>query len=136
MDPATNLHQDIILHGVNEDINTESPRQDSQKTCTRKSHCLQPGCPICATPPPHVRNLNVSPTNTNVQTNTVTSPTTTERRQPPINHALSDLTDALQHAIQIRDIEELEILRREGINSPRHRGHTEIKQIQTTDLCH
>ena len=31
MDPALCLHQDSILHGVTEDINTETPRQDPQK---------------------------------------------------------------------------------------------------------
>ena len=110
MDPATNLHQDIILHGVNEDINSESPRQDSQKTCTRNSHCLQLGCSTCATPAPHVRNLNVSLTNTNERTKSATSPTTAAPQQPPINHAISTLTAAFQLAIQDEDIGELKSL--------------------------
>ena len=107
MDPATDLHQDIILHGVNEDINSESPRQDSQKTCTRNSHCLQLGCSTCATPASHVCNLNVSLTNTNERTKSATSLTTAAPQQPPINHAISTLTAAFQLAIQDEDIGKL-----------------------------
>ena len=114
MDPAPNLHQDSILHGVTENINSETPRQDSQKTCTRNSPCLQQGCLICSTPTNHVRNLDVSPTNhvsnlnvslnnINEQTNSAaspTSPTTAEPLQPPINYKILILTAAFQLAIQ------------------------------------
>ena len=118
MDTATNLHQDAILDGVIETINSESPRQDPQRTCTRGHLCTKEGCLVCATPPPHgetppshVRNLNVSPTSTNVQTNTVISLPAAELPQPPTNHAISHLTAEFQRAIQVKDIEQLSNLR-------------------------
>ena len=111
MDLATNLHQDAILHGVTKNTNSESSRQDSQKTCTRNSYCLQPGCSTCATLAPHVRNLNVSLTNTNERTNSAISPTAAEPLQPLINHAISNLTATFQRAIQIKDLDKLKNLR-------------------------
>ena len=86
MDAAPNLHQDNFLNGVTEDINTETPRQDSQKTCTRNLPCLQQRCLTCSTPinnvcnldvssTNHIRNLNASLNNPNEQTNSETSPT-------------------------------------------------------------
>ena len=103
MDTATNLHQDAILRGVIETNNSESPRQDSQKKCTRNSKCSRTGCLTCATPPSHVRNLNVSPTSSNP----VISPSTIELPQPPVDHAISTLTAAFQLAIQDENIIEL-----------------------------
>ena len=124
MDPTSNLHQDSILHGVIKDINTETPRQDPQKTCTRNSPCLQQGCLICSTPTNHVRNLDVSPTNhvRNLKvslnnfngppnsTTSLTSPTADECPPPPINHPISSLTTALQRAIRQKNIVELKLL--------------------------
>ena len=118
MDPALYLYQDSILHGVIEDINPETPRQDPQKTCTRNSPCLQQGCLICSTLTNHVCNLNVSPTNhvrnLDVSLNNVNGPpnsatsltslTATEFPPPLINHPISTLTTALQHAIQQKNI--------------------------------
>ena len=129
MDSAPNLHQDSILHGVTEDINTETPRQESQKTCTRNSPCLQQGCLTCSTPTNHVRNLDVSSTNhvrnlnvslnnINEQTNSATSPTSltaAEPLQPLINHAISTLTAPFQLAIQQKDIDKLKNLRNSGL---------------------
>ena len=125
MDSAPNLHQDSILHGVTEDLNTETPRQDPQKTCTRNSPCLQQGCLTCSTPTNHacnldvsstnhVRNLNVSLNNINEQTNSTispTPPTAAKPLQPPINHAILSLTPAFQLAIQQKDIDKLKNLR-------------------------
>ena len=110
MDTATNLHQDAILRGVIETINSESPRQDPQRTCTRGHLCTKEGCLVCATPPPHgesppshVRNLNVPPTSSN----SVISPSIIVLPQPPADHAISTLTTALLLAIQDENIEEL-----------------------------
>ena len=126
MDTATNLHQDIILHGVieiNPEVNTETPHQDSQTTCTRNSPCLQQGCLICSTPTNHVRDLDVSPTNhvrnlnvslNNINeqpnsANTITSPPAAKPK-PPSDHPIVRLTVTLQEAIQENDMLELECL--------------------------
>ena len=114
MDPTSNLHQDSILQGFIKDINTETPRQDPQKTCTRNSPCLQQGCLTCSTPTNHVCNLDLSPTNhvrnLDVALNSIngppnsatslTSPTAAELPQPPTNHIISLLTTAYQLTIQ------------------------------------
>ena len=135
MDLASYLHQDSILHGVIEDINTKTPRQDPQKTCTRNSPCLQQECLTCSTPTNHVRNLDVFPTNhvhnldvssTNHVCNLdvslhninglpnsatfLTSPTVAELPQPPNNHPISNLTAVFQLAIQMNDINDLKLL--------------------------
>ena len=59
MDVVTSLHQDSI-HRVIDNIDTETPHQEPQRTCTRNSPCLQQGCMICSTLINHVRNLDVA----------------------------------------------------------------------------
>ena len=113
MDPASHLHQDSILHGVIEDINTETPRQDSQKTCTRNSPCLQQRCLTCSTLTNHVRNLDVSLNNINGPLNSatsLTSPTPAKLPLPPNDNIILLLTVAFQLAIQTNNIDELELL--------------------------
>ena len=125
MDPALYLHQDSILHGVIEDINTETPRQDPQKTCTRNLPYLQQGCLICSTPTNHVCNLDVSLTNhgrnLDVSLNNVNGPpnsatpltslSAVKLPQPTTYHAISILTAKFQLAIQLNDIKDLKNLK-------------------------
>ena len=102
MDIPSSLHQDSI-HGVT-DLDPETPYQDPKKTCTRNSPCLQQGCMICSTPNNHIRNLNVAMNGSNASP---TSPATSDRPQPPINHPILILTTRFQDAIQENDIFEL-----------------------------
>ena len=73
MDITSSLHQDSI-HGVTE-LDPETPNQNPQKTCTRKSPCLQQGFMICITPNNHIYNLDVALNGSNAS---LTSPTTAD----------------------------------------------------------
>ena len=59
---------------------------------------------ICSTPNNHIRNLDVALNGSNAS---LTSPTTADRPQPPINHHILTLTAMFQDAIQENDIFEL-----------------------------
>ena len=96
MDIVTSLHQDSI-HGVIDPTDTETPCQESQRTCTRNSPCLQQGCMICSTLINHIGNLDVA---LNSSIAPPTSPTTPDCPQPPINHPILTLIATFLDAIQ------------------------------------
>ena len=84
---------------------SETPRQETQKTCTRNSSCHLQGCLICCTPNNHVRNLDKALSSSNA---TPTSPTNVDLPQPLPDHIIMRLTYAFKQATsKLQDMESL-----------------------------
>ena len=82
---------------------TETPQQETPRTCTRQTPCTKPTCNTCMSPSDgnHVRNLT-NPLNTTTSTASVNT-----RPAPPTNHWISELTRSFQDAILINNVRDL-----------------------------
>ena len=82
---------------------TETPQQETPRTCTRQTPCTKPTCYTCASPSDgnHVRNLTTA-------LNTTTSTASVNPcPAPPTNHWISKLTQFLQEADLTNDVRDL-----------------------------
>jgi len=102
MDPITPLHQDP-LHGDT----SETPHQETQRTCTRTSPCRHQGCLVCCTPTNHIRNLDEALSNSDAPQDSPTSNEDT-RPPPPPNHLILIFTNRFLDAIKDNDIPDIE----------------------------
>ena len=93
------LQQDPVL-GT---INPESPQQEPQKTCTRNKPCCMQGCLLCHSYSTHICNLEADLDCSNASS----TPTTTDEPDPPPDHPIRRLNNALQLAIQKNNVNEL-----------------------------
>ena len=127
MDIVTSLHQDSI-HGVI-NLDPEFPQQDSQKTCTRNSPCLQQGCMIGCTPNTQIHNLDVALNGSNASP---TSPTTADRPQPPIDHTILILTAPFQE----NDIFELTSVDHQYVQAMKSLAIWSLRPPRSPENCH
>ena len=99
MDAVDSLRPDSIL-GDSEQLSTETPRQDPQRSCTRTTTCHQQGCMICVTPTNHVRNLDQALNNNN------------NPRTLPIaaDHTIVNLTNCFRIVLQEKTLNEIQPL--------------------------
>ena len=84
---------------------TETPQQETPRTCTRQIPCCKQTCLGCLSPTDsnHIRNLTTLLNTTNSTATIATLPA------PPIDHWLSKITNGIQEAILREDIEELKL---------------------------
>ena len=94
------LRQDNILGA----INPETPYQKPQNMRNRDTLCPQQGCLLYRTPSTHVHNLGADLNNSNASS---TPPTSDELPQPPPDHPILRLNNALKIAIRENNIHEL-----------------------------
>ena len=82
-------------------VSSETPQQETPRTCTRQTPCCKQTCLGCSLPSDgkHIWNLT-SALNTSTTTTTITT-----KPAPPINHWISDITNGLQEAILSEDLE-------------------------------
>ena len=82
---------------------TETPQQETPRTCTRQTPCTKPTCYTCSSPSDgnHVRNL------TTALNMTTSIATFTTSLAPPTNHWISKLTRSFQQAVLINDVRDL-----------------------------
>jgi len=109
MDVITSLQQDPI-HGIIDSMNTETPRQESQKTCTRYLPCLQQGCMICSVSINHIHNLDLALNSSNAPPTSPTDPPTNQSNQEvadDLSPKIKTLQANLEIIQQFHDVEDL-----------------------------